>query len=223
MLEAIFLELNDQHFSARLPVPTLRWNSRLASTAGRFSPGSRRIFATRLPEIEVATYLRDLPDGQVHIRDTMLHEMIHYYLWFENRPYGHTAEFHEIMRRVGAKRYNTVPKLRPVKHVYECAHCRVQVPARRKIGVSACAQCCEKFNGGKFHERFLLRLVHTRDRAKVREPAPVAAMGSAPQASAASPAPAAPKPAQEQPSLPVSEIIRRLEELKNMIRKRPGT
>src|SRR3989344_2459977 len=177
-------------------MPKLKWNSRLATTAGRFCPGSRNPLFPRQPLIEVATYLRELPDGTSHIRDTILHEMIHFWLWHRKRPYGHTAEFHSIMKRVGAIRYNPVPKRRPVKHWYECSHCKEKFPARRKFGVAACAPCCRKFNRGKFHEKFLLLLL---------ENPPAASPQKIPETQA------------DSPVLPVSEIIRRLEELKCLV------
>lgn len=159
MLVQIFRELNGVHFEASLPEPVLEWNSRLRSSAGRFTPGSRNLIRPRAAKIEIASYLRELSDGERHIRDTLLHEMIHFFLWHGKKPYGHTPEFHAIMKRVGATRYNPVPKLRPVKHWYECPGCQTRFPARRKLQPSACAPCCRKWNQGEYSERFLLRIV----------------------------------------------------------------
>ena len=155
MLEPIFHELNQQHFSSELPLPVLSWNSRLQTTAGRFCPGSRNPLFPRKAQIEVASYLQGIEEGLMHIRDTMLHEMIHYQLWHQKKPYGHTEEFYSIMKRVGAKRYNPVPKMRPVKYWYECLGCKIKVPARRKFGTVACAKCCKKYTGGEFSSKFL--------------------------------------------------------------------
>lgn len=205
MLSPIFQELNVAHFSGELPPPTLAWNSRLSSTAGRFSPGSRGRFFQRAPKIEVASYLRDIPDGQDHVRDTMLHEMIHYFLWHKHRPYGHTPEFYEILKRVGAKRFNTVPKERPIKYWYECPGCLRRIPAKRKMHMYACATCCEKFNAGMFKERFRLRLVESGDSAgAVARPADLSAPSSS-------------LPEKQNAPLPPQEIVRRLEELKKLL------
>jgi predicted SprT family Zn-dependent metalloprotease len=189
VLETIFHELNRDHFAGELPLPALAWNPRLRTTAGRFSPGSRNPLLRREPRIEVASYLRELADGAMHIRDTVLHEMIHYFLWHKRRPYGHTEEFYTIMKRVGAKRYNPVPKLAPVKYWYVCASCRVRVPARRRLGQVACASCCEKFNQGNFSARYLLQIWSGTGE---RSPEP-------------------------EPTLSPEEIIRRLEEIKSSI------
>src|SRR5262249_9594960 len=141
-------------------------------------PGSRQLLRPRPAQIEVATYLRDLPDGTMHVRDTVLHEMIHYFLWHQSRPHGHTAEFHRIMKKVGAKRYNTVPKEKAFKHWYECPHCRQGFPTRRRLGASACARCCGRFNQGRYHEKFRLQRMPPRPEAKpavlsLPAPAPV--------------------------------------------------
>lgn len=195
MLESIFHELNRVHFSGELPLPSLSWNSRLRSTAGRFCPGSRNPIRPREPQIEVAEYLKELSDGELHIRDTLLHEMIHYQLWHQKKPYGHNAEFYRIMNRVGAKRFNPVPKLAPVKYWYACPHCEVKVPARRRLGEVACLPCCKRYNDGFFTKRFVLKIW----------------TGSTPQA---------PKADAPKLNLSAEEIIRRLEELKNAFTKR---
>lgn len=198
VLPQIFQELNLRHFQGELPPPLLRWNLRLRSTAGRFAPGSKNPLRPRLPLIEIASYLQGIPEGEHHVRDTMLHEMVHYFLWHKKKPYGHTAEFHSILKRVGARRYNPVPKLSPVKHWYECPRCLIKVPARRKLSPAACAACCKKYNRGEFSAEFLLRKTSAGERI----------------------APANQK--MEDPKrLSPSEIIKNLEILKAILTKKP--
>lgn len=206
MLAEIFQELNEQHFGGELPLPSLAWNPRLSTTAGRFCPGSRRAFFPRAPKIEVASYLRELADGQDHVRDTILHEMIHFYLWHHEKPYGHTPEFHRIMKRVGAQRFNPVPKVRPVKYWYECPNCRKKIPARRKMERYACATCCDAFAGGSFRENFRLRRI---EGAQAALP-PKAAVATIERTSP-------PALQKENAPLPPEEIVRRLEELKKLL------
>lgn len=196
-LSSLFSELNTHHFRAELPLPLLCWNSRLTTTAGRFTPGSRNPFRPRAPQIEVAGYLLELSGGEAHVRDTLLHEMVHYLLWHRRRPYGHTAEFHQILKAVGASRYNPVPQLRPVKYWYECPHCLVRTPARRELGDVACADCCQKLAGGRYSARFRL--------AKL--PA-----GAGPSH--------APVPVKElPPPIPFGELVDRLSELRAIVRE----
>lgn len=158
-LSNIFAELNRLHFDGFLDEPKLVWNSRLRSSAGRFVPGSRKFFREAPPVIEVASYLREEPEAERHVRDTMAHEMIHYWLWVRRRPYGHNEEFYAKMRAMGASRYNPVPRTRPLKYVYRCPGCEKEFKTRRKLGPLACLQCCKEKSGGVFDARFRLELV----------------------------------------------------------------
>lgn len=158
-LEQIFLELNDKHFEGGLPLPRLRWNTRLRSSAGRFVPGAKRFGYLLPPTIEVASYLTKLPDADHHVRDTVGHEMIHYWLWERRRPYGHTPEFYQKMTEMGVSRFNkTAPKKSP-QYIYTCQHChRVFEFIRKFKGRIACANCCKSHNRGRFDARFVLKL-----------------------------------------------------------------
>jgi len=158
MLERVFDEINQRHFDGFLDRPVLRWNSRLRSSAGRFFPGSRTWLQQRPPIIEIASYLQQESQAEALIRDTMAHEMIHYWLWVRRRPYGHTDEFWVRMKQMGVSRYNPVPKTRPYRYVYQCISCRTQFPARRKLGPLACAKCCKAHAGGRYDARFRLEL-----------------------------------------------------------------
>jgi predicted SprT family Zn-dependent metalloprotease len=202
-LEAYFSQINTQYFRAQLPLPTLRWNSRLRTTAGRFCPGSHNPFRPKISVIEVADYLRQHKEGEKHVRDTILHEMIHYWLWWNKKPYGHTAEFHRIMRATGAQRFNPVPMEKPVKYWYQCPSCNIRVPARRKLGLVACLPCCKKFNRGQFSQKFILQILDSR----------------------LQPAPSPYKFLQEEERhLSYGEVIERLENLKELVMKaRIGT
>lgn len=199
MLETLFQQLNEQYFEGKLPPLKLNWNSKLRTTAGRFSPGSRNPLRPREAFIEVAHYLKSLSDGNQHIRDTLLHEMIHYWLWWSKKPYGHTKEFYQIMKRVGAKRFNPVPKESAIKYWYECQNCKVRLPARKKLGRVACASCCKKYNKNQFAEKFLLHILDENFK-----PSPM------------------PRPLitrEEIEALPYDEAIRRLEALKKLVMK----
>ena len=156
MLEQLFDDINQQHFGGRLLRPVLSWNSRLRSAAGRFIAFRWR------PEIQLARYLLNEAESEKHLRDTMGHEMIHYWLWRTGRPFGHTAEFKLKMRAMGVSRYNQVPIKREPKFVYECPECLLEYPRFRRARLIACGGCCKKLNRGKFDLRFKLRLKSSR-------------------------------------------------------------
>lgn len=158
-LADVYRQLNLEHFDGELDPPVLRWNSRLRTSAGRFIPGSRKWFQELPPVIEVASYLLEELDGARHIRDTLAHEMIHYWLWVRRKPYGHTAEFMVKMRAMGTLRYNPVPRRRPYKYKYKCPACHKEFPSRRKLSKLACKRCCIEHAGGRYDSRFTLQLM----------------------------------------------------------------
>ncbi len=157
-LREVFDQLNLRWFEGFLDAPVLVWNTRLRSSAGRFFPGSRRLFRIHPPKIEIASYLMTEDQASVLIADTMAHEMIHYWLWVRKRPYGHTGEFLAKMRSMGVSRYNTVPKLRLPKWEYECPECKKTFQTRRKLGTLACLHCCKQHTQGRYDSRFRLSL-----------------------------------------------------------------
>jgi SprT-like protein len=166
----VFSEINRQHFDDFLSPPEFRWNSRLRSSAGRFIPGSRRFFQERPPVIEIASYLLDEAESAKLIRDTMAHEIIHYWLWVRKRPYGHTDEFHAKLELLGASRYNSVPRMRAPKYLYICPACGKEFKTRRRLKPVACLDCCRAHAGGHFHPKFLLILMQeysARERAEM--------------------------------------------------------
>ncbi|MGK5082421.1 SprT-like domain-containing protein [Bdellovibrionota bacterium FG-1] len=154
----VFEQINQKHFEGFMDPPVLRWNFRLRSSAGRFIPGSRKHLLDVPPVIEIASYLREEPEAEVLIADTLGHEMIHYWLWERRRPYGHTDEFWVKMCEMGVSRYNTVPRARPYRYLYRCAGCEKIYPARKRLGPLACAQCCKKHTKGRYDVRFQLYL-----------------------------------------------------------------
>ena len=157
-LIALFLQINIDHFESVLTPPLLVWNSRLRSSAGRFSPGHESLFSSERPKIEVASYLLEEKDADELVWDTLAHEMIHYWLWFLGRPYGHTKEFLIKMREMGVSRYNPVPRRTQAKYLYRCPHCRMEYPFRKRVRERACGECCKKYSGNRFDIRFKLKL-----------------------------------------------------------------
>jgi len=158
-LQQYFEQVNQTHFDGFLEAPVLRWNSRLRSSAGRFIPGSRKFWKELPPVIEIATYLQREERAHELILDTMAHEMIHYWLWVRRKPFGHTGDFLKKMREMGVSRYNPVPRLRPFRYVYGCSCCQKEFPAKRELGVLACAHCCKAHANGRFDSRFRLQLL----------------------------------------------------------------
>ncbi len=154
-LEHIFYDWNRTAFRSALPPLTLVWNARLSTTAGRFIPDPRN------PTIEIASYLLEEENAEHLIRDTVGHELIHYWLWLKRRPYGHTAEFYKKMDEMGVSRYNPVPRHRPFKHCYSCDVCDQKIWVRKRLKGAACAACCNAHAEGRYHPKYKLRLLDT--------------------------------------------------------------
>ena len=166
----LFLDINHEHFDGALVPSLLEWNSRLRTSAGRFIPGSHKFWRIYTPKIEIASYLLDEENSSQLIYDTLAHEMIHYWLWVRKRPHGHTAEFLDKMREMGMSRYNVVPRPRPFKYVYQCLACQKTFPARKKLGILACSDCCKKYSQGKFDARFKLALIQKLKEGELFQP-----------------------------------------------------
>lgn len=152
-LERVFFDWNRKGFRSALPKLTLRWNPRLSTTAGRFIPDRRE------PVIEVAEYLLEEANAETLIRDTIGHEMIHYWLWLKRKPYGHGPEFYKKMNELGVSRYNPVPRHRPFKHCYSCEVCEQKIWVRKRLKGAACAACCNQYADGRYHAKYKLRLL----------------------------------------------------------------
>lgn len=168
-LKDLFREISERHFDGLLVAPTLRWNTRLSSSAGRFIPPRNvrlTFFPVEGPIIEIAGYLLKLENGIHHIRDTLAHEMIHYWLWCRRKPYGHTKEFSQKAREMGVNRYNPVPMPKPWKYVYACGHCAKEIQTRRTLKRHACAACCKRYNKGEYHPKYALELKLERNPSK---------------------------------------------------------
>ena len=150
-LADLYRSLNSVHFDGALPDCQLLWNPRLRTTAGRVDVRRRVI------EISVV-YHQNFGPGEV--RDTLLHEMIHLDQHRRRVRVGHSPEMKRIARRLGLRGLSArkVPSQLSPRYRYQCPVCSRQVLRRIRIGRnrSACAHCCNRHNGGRWHRRFVL-------------------------------------------------------------------
>jgi SprT protein len=142
----------------------VRWNPRMRSTAGTAYPGKALI--TLNPRL--------IEFGAEEIDRTLRHELAHllaHHRVGRRRIAPHGAEWQQACRDLGLideKRCHDLPLPRRKvarRFVYRCPNCAVELhrarPFRRK---SACLECCRRFRGGHYDEKF--RFV------KVAAPAP---------------------------------------------------
>lgn len=144
------------------PRVTVRWNARMRTAAGRAFYESYRI--------ELNPGLLALPgvDGAAEVERTLRHELAH--LVAHHRAGGRRIEPHgpEWQRAcaelgiAGETRCHTLPfqSRRPTKKlIYECPACGSEIHRVRRFRVAvACYNCCRRQNGGRYDDRFRLKI-----------------------------------------------------------------
>lgn len=98
------------------------------------------------------------------VNDTILHEIAHALVGTGN---GHNRVWKAKCREIGANPARTYDgsetKLPSGKYIASCDNCNREWPmhrARRRI--SACAQCCNEFNNGRFDFKYQIRIRKVR-------------------------------------------------------------
>lgn len=134
----LYISLNQQHFGGSLPGCRIELSARLTRTAGKIWPRTRLI---RLSRSYHELY------GPAELSNTILHEMIHLWLFEQSLPSGHTALFRQKLQEVGLdNRLKALPvPPRPYRYLYRCPTCRYEVQTRRKIN-SSCGHCDRVYN-----------------------------------------------------------------------------
>src|SRR4051794_22433581 len=84
MADELYNSLNRQHFGGSLPGCRIEISARLTRTAGKIWPRTRLI---RLSRSYHELY------GPAELSNTILHEMIHLWLYEQSLPSGHTPLF----------------------------------------------------------------------------------------------------------------------------------
>ncbi len=157
--KALLIALGHATLAERL---TVRWNTRMRSTAGMAYPGQARV--TLNPRL--------IAFGDAEIDRTLLHEVAHL-LAHERagrrRIAPHGPEWRRACQDLGLvkeTRCHTLPLPRRKvarPHRYRCPACGTHLdrvrPLRKK---AACLACCKQHNGGKFDERFSLVKVRAK-------------------------------------------------------------
>ena len=158
--------LNREFFGGELPPCQIRWSQRLTRSAGNIRVESR-VIALSVPLLidaykDGASFLVcgvPCDDREAALREILKHEMIHLWLHEKGLPCGHTREFRAKARQIGQPKTRHGIGLAPRKvgWIYACPHCGAQITRQRRINrAAACAECCKKFNGGKFDAKFAL-------------------------------------------------------------------
>jgi predicted SprT family Zn-dependent metalloprotease len=143
----LFWELNYMHFGGILPPIEVRFSGRLKTTGGQYFRRPKKL-------IQISNRYLEMPSAWKEIRDTLGHEMVHYWLDYLVKPCGHTPEFRRKLKECGFHRYS---RLTPTKahYLYLCPGCETQY-YRRKKGVWSCGPC----SGRRFNPAYKLILAN---------------------------------------------------------------
>jgi predicted SprT family Zn-dependent metalloprotease len=141
----LFDRYNWMYFGGRLERLKIEYSNRMR-TAGAYFPVQRLIRIGR-------KYHELFPE---EVADTLKHEMIHLL------HLNHGAQFKTEAARIGATvRARSHPSLRrPPKYVYWCPGCETEYPRQKRLVMASCGSCS---TGGKYEERFKLKLKRSKN------------------------------------------------------------
>lgn len=105
-------------------------------------------------KISLSSYLVALNPEKV-VRDVILHEIAHALAGYQA---GHGRQWKEVVLRIGgnpSRCYGEEVMTPLLKYTATCPQCKKSIQRKIKRKIS-CGECCKKFSGGRFDERFLL-------------------------------------------------------------------
>jgi len=124
------------------------FNSRLRTTGGRYIPGKRLI------ELNPKYYLESSEEEFIGI---IKHELCHYHLHNENKPFGHgDQEFKDLLLATGSPRFcKPIPSQMKEPYLYKCERCSMVYTRKRKVDIKrySCGKCRGKL---ELHNSFEL-------------------------------------------------------------------
>jgi predicted SprT family Zn-dependent metalloprotease len=127
-LQLLFAQFNYTYFDGEIPAHEISYNNRFSNVAGRIT--------YKPPKIELSP--KHLSGKPEQLRETLLHEMIHAWLFARNENPGHTARFKKKMRELGLRSIyhdlGTAPPLNenPKRYILRCEHCRREALRKRR-------------------------------------------------------------------------------------------
>jgi predicted SprT family Zn-dependent metalloprotease len=137
-LQLLFAELNNLHFNGEIPAHRIAYNARFGNLAGRIT--------YKPPLIELSP--KHFKDNYQALRDTLLHEMIHAWLYARGENPAHTPAFKKKMRELGLSSiYHDLGTAPPLKgsakrYIIRCEKCGLEALRKRKPPAGArCARC----------------------------------------------------------------------------------
>lgn len=158
----LFARLNNEHFGGEIPTHRIAYNARFSNLAGRIT--------YKPPLIELSPkHFEKAPEA---LRDTLLHEMIHAWLFARGENPGHTARFKAKMRALGLTSIfhdlgSAVPKRESTRRfILRCDACTMEIlRKKRPPAFVSCGRCGRR----SYDPRFQLRVFEVVDMRDVSD------------------------------------------------------
>ena len=128
-LQLAFAELNNYYFNGEVPVCRIRYNARFSNSAGRITYSERPLLIELSPK-----HFHKHPEA---LRETLLHEMIHAWLFDRAGDTGHGAAFRKKMRECGMTSiYHDLGNAKPFnesarRYILRCEKCALELLRKR--------------------------------------------------------------------------------------------
>jgi predicted SprT family Zn-dependent metalloprotease len=158
-LQLLFALLNNEHFGGQIPTHRIAYNARFSNLAGRIT--------YKPPLIELSPkHFENRPEA---LRETLLHEMIHAWLFARGDNPGHTSRFKKKMRELGLTSiYHTLGSAAPRREsakrfILRCDACTMELlRKRRPPALVSCGRCSRRHYDSRYPLR-VFEIVETRD------------------------------------------------------------
>jgi len=158
-LQLLFAQLNNEFFAGEIPAHRISFNPRFSNLAGRIT--------YKPPLIELSP--RHFAKNPRALRETLLHEMIHAWLYARGENPGHTARFKKKMREVGLDSIyhdlgTATPRRESTKRfILRCDRCTMELLRKnRPRALVSCGRCSRRSYDPRYPLR-VLEVVGIRD------------------------------------------------------------
>ncbi len=161
-LQLLFAELNNYHFNGEVPVCRIRYNPRFSNSAGRITYSERPLLIELSP--------KHFRQNAGALRETLLHEMIHAWLYDRSGDTGHGVAFRKKMRECGMNSiYHDLGNARPYnesakRYILRCERCSLELLRRR---VPASAMSCGRCSASGYDVRFPLTVIEVLETREI--------------------------------------------------------
>ncbi len=152
-LQLLFAQLNNLYFDGQIPACRIAYNARFSNSAGRTT------YSVRPMLIELSP--KHFAQSHETLREILLHEMIHAWLFARGMDPGHTPAFKKKMRECGITSiYHDLGNAAPLResqkrYILRCEQCAMEILRRRR---PARPMSCGRCSKGGYDARFPLAI-----------------------------------------------------------------